>query len=377
MDVTTGLDRSDSERPSKRISLDLPEEKVNETTVVRTNFRPQIYSNKLILAPMVRANSLPFRLICLRSGADLVYSEELIDHRVATCKRVENELLETVDFIDKDGRVIFRTCAEERDKIVFQLGSNDPDRALKAARLVCKDVIGIDFNFGCPKKFSIAGGMGAALLEQPERIKAILSHCVENLDVSVTCKIRILPNLDDTIKLVKLIQSCGVSAIAVHGRTRDQRPNDENNIEVIRSITENVNIPVIANGESNNIKNHIDIMEFKKKTKASSVMIARTAMKNPSIFSNAISIINPDLGSPLNGTRREINFTDTLLEYVKLCVKYDNHPSNVKYSLQSLLASQLNEKEFVRKLYSANDLEKICDVFELTDWFNKNQIKSC
>jgi hypothetical protein len=75
-------------------------------------------------------------LLALKYGADLVYTEELIDHKMVTCKRVENKLLDTVDFVASDGRVILRTTATEKEKVIFQMGTSDPDRALKTAMLV-------------------------------------------------------------------------------------------------------------------------------------------------------------------------------------------------------------------------------------------------
>lgn len=99
---------------------------------------------------------------------------------------------------------------------------------------------------GCPKEFSIKGGMGAALLKQPEKIKEILSLLVANLSIPVTCKIRLLPNIDETISLCKMIESCGVAALAVHGRTKDERPQHPNNTAAIRRIVEELKIPILA-----------------------------------------------------------------------------------------------------------------------------------
>lgn len=70
----------------------------------------------------------------------------------------------------------------EKDRLIVQLGTSDGQRALNAARLVEKDVAGIDINMGCPKKFSLQGGMGSALLDHPDKIKQVpisdfSSHC--------------------------------------------------------------------------------------------------------------------------------------------------------------------------------------------------------
>ncbi len=99
---------------------------------------------------------------------------------------------------------------------------------------------------GCPKEFSIKGGMGAALLKQPEKVKDILTNLVSNTSIPITCKIRLLPTIEETISLANIIQNCGVAAVAVHGRTKEERPQHPNNNEAIKTRAENLKIPVIA-----------------------------------------------------------------------------------------------------------------------------------
>ena len=88
--------------------------------------------------------------------------------------------------------------------------------------------------------------MGAALLDQPDKVKDILSLLVANLTIPVTCKIRLLPAMDETLSLCKLIESCGVAALAVHGRTKTERPQHPNNNEAIRRIAQELKTPIIA-----------------------------------------------------------------------------------------------------------------------------------
>lgn len=335
--------------------MDIAEKNINN----ETNKRPYLFTDKVILAPMVRENSLPFRLLCLRMGADLVYTEELIDYKLSSCRRLENRCLGTIDFIDSRGDVILRTCPEEKGKLIVQLGSSDPERALKAAKLVSNEALAIDFNFGCPKSFSLCGGMGAALLEKPDQIKALLTTSVKNLNIPVTCKMRILPDLGKTIELVKMIEQCGVSAIAVHGRTKEQRPNDENNDDCLREIAKNISIPMIANGGSSHIKSYSDAIEFRNNTNASSVMIARTAMKNPSIFKSDGSTIPNNV---------------LITEFLKLAVKYDNHVANTKYTVQSLMAHGHYGNEFVYKFHAAPDLRTMLNLFNIGDWYEENKV---
>lgn len=190
-----------------------------------TKLEPLDYRNKLILAPMVRVCTLPMRLLALEFGADIVYTEELIDWKLMKCKRKVNEVLDTIDFVDEvDGSVIFRTCAQEKGKVVLQIGTASAERALKTAKLVELDVAGIDINMGCPKEFSIKGGMGAALAANIENAKKILTTLVTSLSIPVTCKIRIKKTTEETIEHVKELASTGIKAIAIHARTRDERP---------------------------------------------------------------------------------------------------------------------------------------------------------
>ena len=133
-----------------------------------------LFADRILCGPMVRISSLPFRLLALEYGADLVFTEELIDYRLTQCVRVENgnellteslvddiwaslELLDTIDFVvpglDRPMLQIHKT--REQNRVIAQLGTSDGQRALKAARLIEHDVAGIDINMGCPKKFSI------------------------------------------------------------------------------------------------------------------------------------------------------------------------------------------------------------------------------
>lgn len=322
-----------------------------------------LYQNKNILAPMVRVNKLPFRLLALENGADLVYSEELIDYKLSTCTRVENDDLGTIDFVDKSSDLVFQTCAQERDHVIVQLGSNDPDRALKTAQLLQNDIAGIDFNFGCPKSFSLKGGMGAALLEKPDLIEKILKNCVYNLDIPVTCKIRVFKSLDKTLDLVKRIEECGVAAIAVHGRTKDERNIDLNRVDTIKAIVDTVKIPVIANGSS--FEGHSwcnkDSIRLKLETGASSVMVGRDMRRCPSLFIE----------------EEYRNSTDSLIKrYIKLSQRYRSKLCNVKYVIPSMHESKYDSssskeaREVTQRIHSAKSMADICSIFDLQDWYN-------
>ncbi|XP_072374384.1 galanin receptor type 1b isoform X2 [Scyliorhinus torazame] len=313
------------------------------------------YRNKVILAPMVRVGTLPMRLLALDYGADIVYCEELIDLKMIQCKRVVNEVLDTIDYVASDERVIFRTCEREKNHVVFQMGTADAERALTVAQLVENDVAGIDVNMGCPKEYSTKGGMGVALLSNPDKIEAILSTLVKGISKPVTCKIRILPSLEDTIQLVKRIERTGVAAVAVHGRRKEERPQHPVHCDVIKAISEAVSIPVIANGGSQEIiKEHASIEEFRQVTNTSSVMVARAAMWNPSIF------------------RKEglLPAEKVLKEYLTYAIRYDSHYSNTKYCLCQMLREKLESAQG-KKLHAAQSNEEICEAFEMNEYYKE------
>lgn len=314
------------------------------------------FHHKVILAPMVRVSTLPFRLLSLKYGADLVYCEEIIDFKILSSTRVENDILGTVDYVMSDGFVVFRTCAQEKGKVFFQLGTSDPERAVAAALKVQDDVAGIDVNMGCPKEFSIKGGMGAALLKKPEKVKQILSSLVKAVSIPVTCKIRCLPTLDETIELAKIIEKTGVSALTVHGRTKEERPRHTNRNEFIRKIAESLSIPVIANGGSKEMKDNPDIQKFAKNTGCTSVMVAQAAERNPSIFSKEGMI-------PL---------LDIVREYIKMAIDWDNNAINSKYCILAMMYKDMDLKEGDQSL-TAVTMEEFSEIWGLQEYFNQHK----
>ena len=83
---------------------------------------------------------------------------------------------------------VLQTCATEKEKVILQLGTADPDRAVKAAKLCQDHISGVDVNMGCPKAYSTKGGMGAAMLKTPDLAESILKALVRELNIPVTCK---------------------------------------------------------------------------------------------------------------------------------------------------------------------------------------------
>ncbi|KAH8416366.1 hypothetical protein KR222_000735 [Zaprionus bogoriensis] len=315
------------------------------------------YRNKLILAPMVRVGTLPMRLLALEMGADIVYTEELVDLKLIKSIRRPNPALGTVDFVDpSDGTIVFRTCAAETSQLVLQMGTSDAERALAVGKLVQQDIAGLDINMGCPKEFSIKGGMGAALLAEPEKAENILRTLCSQLSIPVTCKIRILPDTLDTIALVKRFAATGIAAIGIHARTRDERPQHRPHPDVLRAVAAAVDIPIIANGGSRDMRTYADLHKFQEACGADSVMVARAAQLNVSIF------------------RKEglLPIDELIEKYLRLCIEYDNAPHNSKYCVQSILR-ELQETPRGKRFLQCQTLQQICEIWHLGDHCRRRQ----
>ena len=141
----------------------------------------------------------------------------------------------------------------------------------------------IDINMGCPAKKVCKRAAGSALLKEPELVNKILMSVVDAVEVPVTLKIR--TGWDKTtinaIQIAKIAENAGISALAIHGRTRACRFVGEVEYETIARVTESISIPVFANGDIDSPKKAKDVIE---KTGATAVMIGRGALGKPWIF---------------------------------------------------------------------------------------------
>lgn len=283
---------------------------------------PWSYRDTMMLAPMVRINQLPFRMLCAEHGADICYSEELVDRSLLACPRTVNAALGTIDYVRPDGQIVFRT--RPRERIALQLGTACAAEALRAAQHVSADVRAIDVNMGCPVKFSLQGGMGSALLTQPERVRDILTTLVRNLSptLPVTCKIRLLEDPHETLQLAKIIESCGVATLAVHARRKQDRPRHWAQWDQFRLLRETMpsSLPLVLNGD---VLAPDDVARARQTTGADSMMLARGALWNPSIF-------RLGCGLPM------VPQSEVVERYVELAATYGN-VGNTKYTAMLML----------------------------------------
>jgi tRNA-dihydrouridine synthase 2 len=318
------------------------------------------YRAKFVLAPMVRIGELPTRLVALKYGADLVWGPEIIDKKLLTCERKYNEKLRTVDFLSKKGNksipgmtdVVFRTYPEmEKDKVVFQMGTANPELAVEAAKIVINDVGAIDINAGCPKHFSIHAGMGAALLSTPDLLCNILTSLVTEVgrpnDKPISVKIRLLPTKEDTLKLVTRLVNTGIANLTLHCRTREMRnrePPIRDYIDEIKQICVEHKVSFIINGSVQDYSEYKTLQE--KYGDDVGAMIASAAEINPTCFHK-------------EGT---LPWYTAAKDLVKFADQFMNHPANTKYCIQRIIPNEKNSNPIYKLMMKAKTIEEISKV---------------
>lgn len=230
--------------------------------------RYQIKS-RVVLAPMAGVTDLPFRQLCRRLSAGLVVSEMVSANPALRNTRKTQLRL---------------NHAGEPTPIIVQIAGGDPEMLAEAARfnVDCGADI-IDINMGCPAKKVCHKAAGSALLKDERLVASILSAVVNAVSVPVTLKIRTgwEPSQKNALRIAALAESCGIQALAVHGRTRADFYQGAAEYETIAAVKSAVKIPVIANGDIDSPEKAKAVLAY---TQADAVMIGRAAQGRPWIF---------------------------------------------------------------------------------------------
>ncbi|NRQ00982.1 tRNA dihydrouridine synthase DusB [Marinobacterium sp. xm-d-530] len=230
---------------------------------------PYSLDTQVALAPMAGVTDRPFRQLCRELGAGLVVSEMVTSDPNLWHTRKSSF------------RLNHQGEAEPRS---VQIAGGDPEMMALAAQLNAeRGAQIIDINMGCPAKKVCNKAAGSALLKDEPLVESILEAVVNAVDIPVTLKIRTgwSPDNRNALTIAKMAEQAGIAALTVHGRTRSDKYLGDAEYETIKSVKENISIPVIANGDITTPEKARFVLDY---TGADAVMIGRAAQGTPWIL---------------------------------------------------------------------------------------------
>lgn len=286
--------------------------------------------NNIVLAPMAGICNSAFRKIIKEMGCGLIYAEMVSDKALVYNSKKTFDMLYVED--------VERPIAQ-------QIFGSDVETFVEAAKLIYKkmkpDII--DINMGCPvPKVAVKSQAGSALLKNPEKIKEIVSAVVKSVPVPVTVKIRSGwdSNSINAVEVAKICEEAGVSAITVHPRTRSQGYSGKADIEIIKQVKENVNIPVIGNGDITDVESAKRMLEY---TKCDAIMIGRGALGNPWLIKQLVEYT----------TNNNIIDKPTYKERIDMCFKHLDYLLELKNEKVAVLEMRSHISWYIKGMPNA------------------------
>lgn len=305
--------------------------------------------NNVILAPMAGVTDLPFRLLCREQGAGMVCMEMVSAKAIYYNNRNTEELL---------------TIHPDEQPASLQLFGSDPQIVADMARRIEERPFAIlDFNMGCPVPKVVNNGEGSALMREPELVEKLLTQLVKAVKKPVTIKIR--KGFDEehcnAAEIARIAESCGVAAVAVHGRTRAQYYSSHADWECIRQVKEAVKIPVIGNGDVNSPQAAREMLD---QTGCDGVMIGRAAQGNPWIFREVANFLESGTLTPRPSNREK---RETILRHARLQLETKGEYTAVREMRKHLAWYTVGMPHSARFRQTINAMETMEELLEGVD----------
>lgn len=268
--------------------------------------------NSLALGPMAGVTDLPFRLLCKEQGCGILYSE-MVSAKAILYKNKNTDVLLNID--------------KREHPVGIQLFGSDPDiMAEIGSRVAEGDCDFIDINMGCPVPKIVNNHEGSYLLTQPKLVEEILTKMVKAINKPVTVKTRkgFKNGESQAVEIAKIAESCGVAAVAVHGRTREQYYGGKADWDIIKAVKEAVKIPVIGNGD---IFSPQDAKAMKEYTGCDGLMVGRAARGNPWIFKEINEYLKTGI-VPEKPSAEEVK--NMILKHASMLIEYKGEYTAVR-----------------------------------------------
>ncbi len=279
---------------------------------------PHELGSNVVLAPMAGVTDRPFRVLAKSFGAGLAASEMITsDVRLWTTKKTQRRL-------DHDG---------EPEPRVVQLAGAEPQALAEAARRnIDLGAQIIDINMGCPAKKVCNRLCGSALLTDENLVAEILTAVVAASSVPVTLKTRTGWSRDrrNGVRIAQLAESCGIAALAIHGRTREDFYDGAAEYETIREIRSRTRIPLFANGDIDSPEKARMVLDF---TGANGVMLGRAAHGSPWIFRDVNYFLSHGKNAPALPIQK---VCDTILAHLESLYAFYGEETGVRVARKHL-----------------------------------------
>ncbi len=313
-------------------------------------------NSNLFLAPMAGITDLPFRNICRRLGASLAFSEMVSSNpELKNTRKSQNRT----------------DIKEELPPRAIQILGNNPKQMADTAKY-CVDIGAdiIDINMGCPAKKVCGKATGSALLKDEVQIKNILEAVIKAIpNTPVTLKIRTgwSKQQKNALTVANIAEECGIEALTIHGRTRECLFNGEAEYETIARVKSESSIPIIANGD---IDSPAKAQYVLNKTNADGLMLGRSTIGNPWIFSEILKTISPEIQLIPEANRDRIQI---IIEHItQIHQFYGEHigPKIARKHIQGYCKDRNEFEYFWKKLIKIEDKNQQLSL--LTSYLDSN-----
>ncbi|MCF8008580.1 MAG: tRNA dihydrouridine synthase DusB [Halanaerobiales bacterium] len=300
----------------------------------------------IIVAPMAGITDYPYRQILREMGVKLIYSEMVSSKGLVYDSERTKELL---DYKIRDNGYIN-----------IQIFGSDKEYIIKAAKIIEKDYKPdfLDLNIGCPAPKVVKNGSGAALMKKPKILEQILKGLKKELNTPITIKIRSGwdKNHINAVQIAQIAEKTKISAVVIHGRSREQFYSNTVNYEVIKEVKDSVKIPVIGNGDIVDIKSALKMYE---KTNCDGIMIGRGIKGNPWLVKRLIKYFDDRIYLPKPSVEQKIEMAvyhlEKAIEYYGKEIAVPKMRKHISWYLKGLKNSTY-VKDHINKL---NDVMKI------------------